>query len=219
MKEHKVTIWRYNPEEDREPYPVSYPVPSNGRITCLEAMMDIYTRLDSTLAFRYSCRYQKCGLCSCMINGRPGCLCRIRLKEETELKSLQGLPVLRDLVTDRRFLMDFLSQYRVYISAKPLFENEAKLRVPETYYDLIRCRECLCCVSACPGYDFSKKPFCGPYFFVKLAQLHFDPRNRIDRPAQARALGIEQCRNCGKCHCPFGINIFKSAIQPLLTAP
>ncbi len=216
MKEWKIRILRFDPEEDKKPDFTSYRVPENARATVLDALIGIYTEIDSGLAFRYSCRYHKCGLCSCMIDGRAAPSCKVHLKDGMEVGPLAGLPVLRDLVTDRRFVFDFLSRYEVYLPEREDPRIPAKLTATQTYHHLSGCRECLCCLSHCPRYDFTAAPFSGPYFYVKLAQLHFDPRNAIDRVAQAKTLGISQCANCRKCYCPYGIKIFRHAIQPFL---
>jgi succinate dehydrogenase/fumarate reductase-like Fe-S protein len=76
--------------------------------------------------------------------------------------------------------------------------------------------ECLACNATCPGYDFEKNPLLGPYVFVKLAQLHLDPRNEIDRRKQVQELGLGGCGECRKCYCIHGINIRKHAVQALV---
>lgn len=217
MKECRIGILRYNPEKEKEPRIVSYLVPEGARTTVLDALIGIYTEIDSTLAFRYSCRYQKCGLCSCMVDDRAKCSCMVSIKNGMELRPLSGLPVLRDLVIDRRFALDFLSRYQVYIPEREVCKGPENLNTTQTYHHLFGCKECLCCLSHCPRYSFERAPFFGPYFFVKLAQLHFDPRDGIDRIAQAKTLGISQCRDCGKCYCSYGIRIYQAAIQPLLS--
>lgn len=216
IMEYRIRILRYNQEEDKEPQFVSYKVPENARATVLDALIGIYTEIDSTLAFRFSCRYQKCGLCSGMVDGCAKCLCMVSLKDGMELRPLAGLPVLRDLVIERRFILDFLSRYQVYIPERKVSKSPENLIANQTYHHLCGCKECLCCLSHCPRYSFKSAPFSGPYFFVKLAQLHFDPRDGIDRTAQTKTLGISQCADCRKCYCPFGIKIYQSAIQPLL---
>ncbi|MGE5576918.1 MAG: 4Fe-4S dicluster domain-containing protein [Syntrophothermus sp.] len=77
------------------------------------------------------------------------------------------------------------------------------------------CTECLCCLAACPRYHYEDPSFGGPYLFVKLAQLHSDPRDAADRRKQAWEMGIGECEGCGKCYCPNGVDIFKKAIGPL----
>ena len=69
----------------------------------------------------------------------------------------------------------------------------------------------------CPRFDLQDRGFGGPLSFVKLAQLHFDPRDSRDRRAQAKALGVRSCLSCRpRCSCPVGVPIYRAAIEPLL---
>ena len=89
--------------------------------------------------------------------------------------------------------------------------------VPPAYGELARCTECLACLAGCASFDLEDGSFGGPLSFVKLAQLHFDPRDGQDRRAQARALGVTTCLSCKtKCSCPVGVPIYRTAIEPLL---
>jgi succinate dehydrogenase/fumarate reductase-like Fe-S protein len=90
------------------------------------------------------------------------------------------------------------------------------LPVSEAYKRLIGCLECYGCMATCPQFDWRDETFGGPYIFVRLALLHLDPRDREDRQAQARALGIEKCVNCSACRCVKGIAIRKEAVGILL---
>ena len=89
--------------------------------------------------------------------------------------------------------------------------------VPEAYAELADCTECLACMAGCPSFDLDDGSFGGPLAFVKLAQLHFDPRDGEDRRAQAKALGLATCPSCeSRCTCPVGVPIYRAAIEPLL---
>jgi succinate dehydrogenase/fumarate reductase-like Fe-S protein len=86
------------------------------------------------------------------------------------------------------------------------------LRTPKQHGRLAACVECLACNSTCPGYDFDGNPLAGPYVLVKLAQLHLDPRNTIDRRKQAQDLGVKACTDCPGCRCIHGIDIRRDAL-------
>ncbi|UCD58851.1 MAG: 4Fe-4S dicluster domain-containing protein, partial [Candidatus Hydrogenedentota bacterium] len=105
---------------------------------------------------------------------------------------------------------------RVYIPEREDVSEPQVIKEPQTHARLVGCLECLACNSTCPNYDFDENSLAGPYVFVKLAQLHLDPRNTIDRRAQARELGIGKCTDCDKCSCIHGINIHRDAIGVLL---
>ncbi|MBI3108607.1 MAG: 4Fe-4S dicluster domain-containing protein, partial [Candidatus Rokubacteria bacterium] len=89
------------------------------------------------------------------------------------------------------------------------------LAVPAEHARLSACTECLSCLAACPSFEAGRDEIGGPYHFVKLAQLHWDPRDGADRRAQAAELGIARCAACRKCACPLGIPIYRAAVTPL----
>lgn len=208
-----VSIQRSNSSE--APQWVDYRVPAGERTTVLEALMHIYEHIDPTLAFRFGCRFNKCGLCAVEVNGRPRMGCFTEVREGMKIAPLARMPVARDLVVDRAGFFEALRELQLYIPPQESLSEPQTLIEPETHRALLHCVECLACNSTCPNYEFGKS-LGGPYVFVKLAQLHLDPRNTLDRRSQARALGIADCAECGKCYCIHGINIHRDAIGTLL---
>jgi succinate dehydrogenase/fumarate reductase iron-sulfur protein len=182
----------------------------------MEALMHIYENDDPTLAFRFGCRFNKCGLCTVEVNGRPRMACFTEAKTGMKIAPLARMPVARDLVTDRVSFFKALRELQLYIPEQKDLSDPQVLREPETRKRLLHCLECLACNSTCPNYDFEQNPFAGPYVFVKLAQLHLDPRNVLDRRQQARDVGIAACAKCDKCYCIHGINIHRDATGTLL---
>lgn len=216
-----IKVYRHHPSTATRPYLAAYHVPAYPRATVLSALLYIYEHLDPTLAFRYGCRFQKCGQCAVEINGRPRLACLTYLKPDTTVRPLPKFPLLQDLVIERRGLWEKLLAYELYLPggvdlAGTIAPDAPSLREPPEHARLMACRECLCCQAACPAWEGPEAPFGGPCLFVRLAQLLWDPRNDRDRRSQARALGIERCRSCGKCYCPNGIHIWRDAIMPLL---
>lgn len=208
-----------------------FTVPVEGRVTVLQGLQYIYENLDPTIAFEYYCRYAKCGICGLEINGRPGLACTVFLRGgETVLAPLSNLPVVRDLVVDRSPVEKLLRDEEIYFRESALDKRNLcgkardghyfkPVKIPPGFDTLSSCFECLCCHAACSKLGTSGKSldrFAGPYIFLKLAQLHLDPRDRADRKAQARRLGIDQCSDCRNCYCPQGIPIYRLAIEPLL---
>jgi len=63
-------ITRYNPESDHAPYVKTYTIPVREGMTVLDGLHYIKDNLDSSLAWRYSCRMGVCGSCGMSINGR-----------------------------------------------------------------------------------------------------------------------------------------------------
>lgn len=219
MRKAKLCIARFNPETDLSPYWQEYQVPWEKGDTVLLALSYVYEELDPTLAFRFGCRYKKCGLCAIEVDGRARLACLTKLKEETEVSPLRNLPIARDLAIDRGFLLQRLAELKLYIPEQEDLREPGIIIEAIQHKRLMGCVECLSCLSTCPHYDYRNPGFGGPYLFVKLAQLHFDPRNALDRKVQARKIGIERCKDCrywGRCvPCTSGVPIFKDAIGPL----
>jgi succinate dehydrogenase/fumarate reductase iron-sulfur protein len=195
----RISIRRYDPEQGGEPEWVAYDVPADERTTVLETLMYLYENKDPTLAFRFGCRFDKCGLCAVEVNGRPRMACFTEIKNGMKIGPLRGMPVVRDLVIDRTAYFEALRDLEIYIPEQGEISTPQVIRQSKVHKKLLSCVECLACNATCPVYDFAKNPLAGPYVFVKLAQLRFDPRNTIDRRAQARELGVEACADCGKC--------------------
>lgn len=193
----------------------AYEVPMEKGTTVLSSLLYIYERYDSTLAFRYGCRSSKCGQCAVNIDGVPRLACAAKAKDGTIVSPLKNLPLVRDLIVDRAPLDRRIRPYRLFVcpeTEQPL----GHLSVPETFKKLIGCLECYGCVSSCPHFDWNNEAFGGPYVFVRLAQLHLDPRDTEDRVSQAQTLGIQKCVDCWQCRCVKGIAIRRDAIGSLL---
>jgi succinate dehydrogenase/fumarate reductase iron-sulfur protein len=86
-----------------KPMPVQYRIPYADRMRVMDALNYIREHIDSSLAFRWSCRYYaKCGTCAAMINGKPGLTCYEPATDGMVVGPLANFPVVRDLVIDRR---------------------------------------------------------------------------------------------------------------------
>jgi len=212
MKNHSLEIIRSLPGGGHKKE--KFTVPLQPDATVLQGLVYIYDNIDSTLAFRYSCRYNHCGLCGVSLNGRPRLACKARLAETEEVASLVNLPILRDLAVDRTRYFDRFSGLSLYPTGK-LQEPLGPLVEDPLHRNMMGCLECLCCVASCPCHNSSDGGFGGPYLFIKLAQLHRDTRDDTDRRAQARQWGLEHCNGCEKCSCPNGINL-RGALTALL---
>ena len=213
-----IEVMRYDPTRDGEPRPQRFVVPTEKGATVQQALMHIYEEQDSSLAFRCGCRYRYCGLCALEVDDKPCLACLTPLKDGQVLKPLRHLPVLRDLVVDRSWVFHTMRNLQLFIPEMQYEELPERIFEPEEHKQLMQCTECLACLATCPYYDHRNASFGGTYTFVKLAQLHFDPRDQTDRVAQARQLGIDRCAACRKCQCPLGVPAWKSATSVLLKA-
>lgn len=210
-----ISIQRYNPETDAEPKWVEYSVPAEDGATVMSCLQYIYENEDSTLAFRQGCRFHSCGLCALMVNGKPKMACAAKAKDQMKVAPLKGMTVVRDLVTDRSAFFEKLRQLDIFIPEQKTASTPVKIFETKNHVDLLKCLECLACNATCPEFVSNSDLFPGPYIFVKLAQLHFDPRDEINRKQQAAQLGIQKCADCSKCICINGIGIYKQAIDIL----
>ncbi|MDR1245578.1 MAG: hypothetical protein LBK57_00940 [Clostridiales Family XIII bacterium] len=210
-----VEIMRFDPKTDPEPVRRVYSVRNEKKNTVLGALLTIREHEDSTLAFRYGCRCKHCGLCAVRVDGLPKMACRTYVRNGMLIEPLGKLPVLRDLVTEREGLLTIYKKHGVFLEEGA--DSDVPLREDGMGTSLKRCLDCLACFSTCCNYEHGNAGFMGPYFFVKTAQLLFDPRDRQDRRAQAKAMGIEKCRTCShNCYCINGIDIYRHAIMKLL---
>ena len=64
-------VQRYNPENGGKPHFQEFIVPSSKGMTMLDGLIYIKENLDSTIAFRTSCRMAICGSCGMLINNYP----------------------------------------------------------------------------------------------------------------------------------------------------
>ena len=212
----KISIRRFDPCVGGEPKWVEYEAPDGERATVLETLMHIYENEDPTLAFRFGCRFGKCGLCAVEVDGRPRMACFTEIEDGMKIAPLSRMPVVRDLVVDRAAFFEGLRELRIFIPQQERSSEPQVIDEPDAHKNLSGCVECLSCNATCTSYDFEKNPLVGPYVFVKLAQLHFDPRDTSDRRKQARDLGLGSCVDCGGCYCIHGINIRRDVVGVLI---
>ena len=210
-----IKVWRFDPDNGDKGNLIQYQAPYQEGDTVLQALLDLYEQ-EYPVCFRFGCRFKKCGLCAVEINGRPRLACRTPLKDGVTIRPLRALPNIRDLVVDRDPAFSVLLPYQPWPAIGEPPERLPRLTEPVEHQRLMACNECLGCLSTCPTYRYDDPSCGGPFQFVKLAQAHFHPLDRVDRPAQAGALSIERCGSCLKCRCLIGIPIVKMAIQPLL---
>jgi len=97
-----ITIVRTNPDTGMKPVRVQYRIPYSEKMRVMDALNYIRENVDSSLQYRWSCRYySKCGTCAATINGKPGLTCYESVKDRMVIAPLANFPVIRDLVVDR----------------------------------------------------------------------------------------------------------------------
>ncbi len=147
----KVSVYRYNPENDAVPRMQDYSVdlPAGKDLMVLD-VMELLKAQDPSLTYRRSCREGVCGSDGVNMNGKNGLACitpvsEVAKKDKLVLRPLPGLPVIRDLVID-------MSQfYRQYEKIQPYLINDQpppaqeRLQSPEDRAKLDGLYECILC--------------------------------------------------------------------------
>jgi len=217
MEKIAVKVLRYDPEGAKKERFEEFEVAVAEKGTVLEILMQIYDTQDSSLAFNHGCRAKNCGLCAVNVNGHPRYACVSEITANAEISPLKRLPLIRDLIFDRLPFFNYLEGFRPYIVREKDPETEPEILVqPPEHARLMSCLECFACLSTCPRYDYQDSSFGGPLGFVKLAQLHYDVRDSLDRVSQAEKMGILSCLDCSGCTCIAGIPLKQIVIKPFL---
>lgn len=220
----KVSIYRYNPETDAEPYMQDVEVDTGGKDLMVLDVLELIKAQDSTLSYRRSCREGVCGSDGMNINGKNGLACIMPLSEALKgkntliLRPLPGLPVVRDLVVDMSLF------YKQYEKVKPYLINNTpapaieRLQSPEEREKLdglYECILCACCSTACPSFWWNPDRFIGPSGLLQAYRFLADSRDtateqrlaELDDPFSVfRCHGIQNCVNV----CPKGLNPTKA---------
>jgi succinate dehydrogenase / fumarate reductase iron-sulfur subunit len=215
-----VQVYRFHPEQDRQPrmQPLSLPEAFRSRMV-LDALEHLH-EADPTLVFRRSCREGVCGSDGMNINGKNRLACITPITEALGsnrsliIRPLPGMPVIRDLVVDQRL---FFQQYQ---SIKPWLINHEpappieRLQSPAERArldGLYECILCACCSSQCPSWWWNPEKYVGPAGLLQAWRFISDSRDQATLERLARLedpFSLFRCRSIGNCVwvCPKGLN-------------
>ena len=223
-------IYRWDPETDENPRVDSYEIDLDkfGPMV-LDALIYNKNEIDSTIAFRRSCREGICGSCSMNIDGGNtlACLKPIKdIKSDIRIFPLPHRPVVKDLVPDVNEL------YGQYASIEPWIKTDSptptteRLQSPEDADALngtdgkgsSACILCFSCSTACPSYWWNGDKFLGPATLMQAERWIKDTR---DEHWGERLNQIEDSFKLFRCHtimnctntCPKGLNPAKSIAE------
>jgi succinate dehydrogenase (ubiquinone) iron-sulfur subunit len=223
----KFAIYRYDPEQQVKPFLQEYNINlKEGGPMILDALVKIKDEVDTTLAFRRSCREGICGSCAMNINGKNGLACLLYIEPDAAPIEIQPLPhsyVLKDLIPD---LTNFYNQYK---SIEPwLKRKEPKAPGQKEYFQsredralldgMYECILCACCMTSCPSYWWNPEYYLGPAVLMQAYRWVADSRDQftIERLAWVndtmklyRCHGIMNCTNC----CPKGLDPAKAIVN------
>ncbi len=210
-------IYRYDPDQDREPYMQDFElaeIPSGMMLR--DALLALKAQ-DETLSFRHSCGEGVCGSDGMNINGRNGLACitpLAELKEPVEVRPFPGVPVIRDLIVDMQGF------YKQYHSVKPYLirhdpEPEVEtLQMPDErdrLDGLYECILCGCCTTSCPSFWWNPDKFLGPAALLQAWRFLADSRDQAENDRLEALDGpyrLFRCHTVMNCVdvCPKGLN-------------
>lgn len=217
----RFSIYRYNPETDKNPRMQEYELADDSDAVMLLDALLLLKKQDDALSFRRSCGEGVCGSDGMNINGRNGLACitpLLSLSQPIEIRPLPGLPVIRDLIVD---LTLFYQQYK---AVKPWLINHdpepeiERLQSPEDQEKLdglTECILCACCSTSCPSFWWNPDRFLGPAALLQAWRFLADTR---DQATGERLDELEDPYKLFRCHsimncvdvCPKGLNPTKA---------
>jgi succinate dehydrogenase / fumarate reductase iron-sulfur subunit len=221
-KARRVRIYRFDPDDNRNPSIDTYELDTakSGPMV-LDALIAIKNEIDSTLAFRRSCREGICGSCAMNIDGTNtlACLKPISsIRGDIKVYPLPHMPVVRDLVTD---LTQFYAQYALI---KPWLQTQTpppdreRLQSINDQHEIDEpsaCILCACCSTSCPSYWWNGDRYLGPAALLAAYRWLVDSR---DEATGERLDELEDPFRLYRCHtilnctntCPKGLNPAKA---------
>jgi succinate dehydrogenase / fumarate reductase iron-sulfur subunit len=221
----RIKIYRWDPEGGGNPRLDTFEI---DRAECgpmvLDALIKIKNEVDSTLAFRRSCREGICGSCAMNIDGVNTLACTKfidEVKGDVRIYPLPHMPVVKDLVPD---LTQIWAQYA---SIEPWLKSETpppereRVQSPEERArldGLWECILCFCCTTSCPSYWWNGERYLGPAVLLQAHRWIADSR---DEATGERLDQLEDPFRLYRCHtimnctrtCPKGLNPAKSIAE------
>lgn len=214
----RFTIYRFNPEIDKEPYMKDYDVevPADSDMMVLEALQLIKEQ-DETLAFRASCREGVCGSDGMNINGINRLACTTAVSSLTPpivIRPLVNMTVIRDLVVDFTLFLKQYERIQPYLQNNTDPPKTERLQSPkerDKLDGLYECILCACCTSFCPSSWWNPEKFVGPAGLLWAYRFLQDSR---DTATDQRLANLEdpfsvfRCRTIMNCTvvCPKHLN-------------
>jgi succinate dehydrogenase / fumarate reductase iron-sulfur subunit len=218
-------IYRWDPDKGGNPTIDSYEIDLDAcGPMVLDAIIKIKNEVDSTLAFRRSCREGVCGSCSMNIDGTNTLACTkfiAEIKGDVKIYPLPHMSVIKDLVPD---LTQIFAQYQ---SIEPWLKTETpppdreRVQTPSDRAKLDGLWECILCFScstACPSYWWNGDRYLGPAILLQAYRFIADSRDeatgeRLDQLEDPfRLYRCHTIMNCTKT-CPKGLNPAKAIAE------
>jgi len=220
----QVSIYRYNPDVDSDPYmqDFSLEIPGGRDLMVLD-VLELLKEKDPSVTYRRSCREGVCGSDGLNMNGRNGLACVTPLsevvkKDRLTIKPLPGLPVIRDLVVDMELFYKQFEKVRPFLINDEQLPSKERLQSPEDREKLdglYECILCACCSTSCPSFWWNPDKFIGPAGLLQAYRFIADSR---DTATEERLAALEdpfsvfRCKGIMNCVsvCPKGLNPTKA---------
>lgn len=198
----ELKVLRFNPKHPEvAPHWQTYELDDAPGMTLFIALSEIREKIDPSLQFDFVCRAGICGSCSMMVNGRPVLACRMLTRELPAVTTLAPLPVFEligDLsVNTGKWMRAMSERLETWVHTQQAVVDLRKLEermdpdLADEIYELDRCIECGCCVSAC-GTARMREDFIGAVGINKVARFRLDPRDVRDDADYYEVLGDDQ---------------------------
>ena len=199
------------------PHWQTYTLDDAAGMTLFIALTEIREKLDPSLQFDFVCRAGICGSCAMLVNGRPALACRTLTQDLDAIFTLAPLPVFEligDLsVNTGKWMRGMSERLQTWVHQQEAsadltrLEERMEPELAEAIYELDRCIECGCCVSAC-GTARMREDFVGAVGLNKIARFRLDPRDARDDEDFYELVGDDDgifgCMSLLGCHdvCP-----------------
>ena len=224
-------VWRQNGPRDKGRFETYHAENISTDMSFLEMLDVVNDQLTlagkQPIAFDHDCREGICGMCGCVVDGRPHgaekgtTLCQLHMRHfdngdtiAIEPFRAMAFKVIKDLAVDRSAL-DTIIQAGGYISVNTGGAQDANaILVPQEVADLAmdaaQCIGCGACVAACPNASAML------FTSAKVSQLALLPQGKPEAAKRALnmvrtmdRLGFGNCTNETECEadCPKEISI------------
>jgi len=215
----KCDVYRFDPGSDAEGRYETYVLDAEPTETVLDILIRIYRDVQPALSFRFACGVVKCGECAVAVNDTPCLACERAIGPDMKIGPLPGLPLIKDLVIDRREAFQHILKLLPELSGKLQIKERwqpVEPEIAERHVQLTRCFECLMCQSACPVFANMQEKFVGPLGLLWLAQMSLDPKSKA-AVRQYAGSALEMGTRCGICSdvCPYSEKILDLALDTL----
>ncbi len=221
----EIEIYRYDPESSANPRLDTFEVDLDDcGPMLLDALIWIKNRVDSSLAFRRSCREGVCGSCAMNIDGTNWLACTRYLAETAPracIYPLANMRVVKDLIPDLSHAFAQYSMIEPWLktsSAPPERERLQSIEERKRLDGYYECILCFCCTSGCPSHWWNGDRFLGPAVLLQAWRWLTDSRD------EARGERLDQLHDpfrLYRCHtilnctrtCPKGLNPGKAIAE------